>query len=252
MKRYIVYKHTSPSGKSYIGITCQPPSERWRHGEGYADNPYFYEAIKKYGWDAFTHEILLDSLTQEAAEEAEIRLIREYRSAEREHGYNIAPGGSMTSPAAETRQKMSEAQTRIWQDEQKRTALSAAMRGLKRSEEARANISVAQKKRFERQAERDRISERQKGGHRTEEAKAKTSASLREYYSNPENREAHRKIHAECTRKSHAKKVRCVDTGEVFEAVKDAGQKYGIDPRNICAVCGGKRKRAGDRRWEYA
>ena len=29
---YCVYKHTSPSGKSYIGITNQRPERRWRGG----------------------------------------------------------------------------------------------------------------------------------------------------------------------------------------------------------------------------
>ena len=32
MKSYTVYKHTSPSGKVYIGITCRKPEYRWNHG----------------------------------------------------------------------------------------------------------------------------------------------------------------------------------------------------------------------------
>lgn len=35
MNNYCVYKHTSPSGKVYIGITNQKPTRRWREGEGY-------------------------------------------------------------------------------------------------------------------------------------------------------------------------------------------------------------------------
>ena len=49
MKRYIVYKHTSPSNKIYIGITCQDVERRWRNGDGYKSQKYFYRAIKKYG-----------------------------------------------------------------------------------------------------------------------------------------------------------------------------------------------------------
>ena len=36
IKKYVVYSHTSPSGKYYIGITCQNTEERWGpHGHKY-------------------------------------------------------------------------------------------------------------------------------------------------------------------------------------------------------------------------
>ena len=34
-KKYSLYRHTSPSGKVYIGITSQPVEHRWNHGRGY-------------------------------------------------------------------------------------------------------------------------------------------------------------------------------------------------------------------------
>ena len=38
-KTYCVYKHTSPSGKVYIGMTCKdPPEKRWSNGNGYKRN----------------------------------------------------------------------------------------------------------------------------------------------------------------------------------------------------------------------
>ena len=63
-----VYKHTSPSGKVYIGITKQKPEKRWGNGKNYAQNEYFFAAILKYGWGNFTHEIIADGLTREEAE----------------------------------------------------------------------------------------------------------------------------------------------------------------------------------------
>ena len=54
---YVVYKHTTPSGKVYIGITGLKPERRWRNGNGYKDNEHFYRAILKYGWDNIKHEI---------------------------------------------------------------------------------------------------------------------------------------------------------------------------------------------------
>ena len=49
MRKYTVYKHTSPSGKVYIGITCRKPKYRWNNGKGYKekDQRLFYNAIKK-------------------------------------------------------------------------------------------------------------------------------------------------------------------------------------------------------------
>lgn len=92
-KKFCVYRHTSPSGKVYIGITCQNPIRRWAHGHGYRRNQYFSNAIAKYGWEAFTHEILFDGLTKEEACEKEIELIKFHRSNNDDYGYNISSGG---------------------------------------------------------------------------------------------------------------------------------------------------------------
>lgn len=35
MKRWILYRHTSPSGKVYIGITFKSVNKRWNGGRGY-------------------------------------------------------------------------------------------------------------------------------------------------------------------------------------------------------------------------
>lgn len=73
MKSYCIYKHTSPSGKVYIGATSQRPAKRWGGGSGYVSNPYFAQDIQKYGWAAFTHEILASGLTKAEAGAEEAR-----------------------------------------------------------------------------------------------------------------------------------------------------------------------------------
>lgn len=54
-----VYKHTNLiNQKVYIGITSRKPSSRWGlQGKGYKDQPKFFNAIEKYGWENFKHEI---------------------------------------------------------------------------------------------------------------------------------------------------------------------------------------------------
>ena len=92
-RNYYVYKHTSPSGKVYIGITQQEPKKRWLGGLGYQKQEHFWNAIQKYGWDNFKHEILFSGLSKNEAEDKEKYLIKRYNSCNRENGYNQDLGG---------------------------------------------------------------------------------------------------------------------------------------------------------------
>lgn len=106
---WTVYKHTSPSGKVYIGITSRKPEERWANGRGYHHNKYFQNAINKYGWNNIKHEILYTELTKEEAEQKEIELIKFYDSTNRDIGYNISSGGNAAISSENTRKKISQA-----------------------------------------------------------------------------------------------------------------------------------------------
>lgn len=92
-RSYYIYKHTSPYGKVYIGMTCQEPIKRWKYGWGYKNNYHFNSAIQKYGWDNFEHEILYAGLTQDEASAKEQELIEKYNSNNPKFGYNISSGG---------------------------------------------------------------------------------------------------------------------------------------------------------------
>lgn len=92
-KIYCVYKHTSPNGKCYIGITKQTLERRSQNGEGYSTQRVFYNAIKKYGWNNFKHEILEDNLTHNEACEREIYYISMFKSNQSKYGYNTTSGG---------------------------------------------------------------------------------------------------------------------------------------------------------------
>lgn len=80
-----------------MGITCQnPPEKRWLNGNGYKKSPKFYEAIIKYGWDNFNHEIVFDCLNGLDALLKEGELIRKYQTTLDEYGYNISEGAYVT------------------------------------------------------------------------------------------------------------------------------------------------------------
>jgi hypothetical protein len=100
MKSYVgenhtIYKHTNKTnGKCYVGQTNQEDlTRRWCGGHGYNGCRYFYNAILKNGWDAFTHEILETGLSKREVNIKEKEYIQKYKSNNNKYGYNIQSGG---------------------------------------------------------------------------------------------------------------------------------------------------------------
>lgn len=93
-KKYVVYRHTSPEGKVYIGITSQAkPEYRWGIGGcGYKSNIFFWHDIQRLGWDNFKHEVLYTDLPEHQALHLESALIHEHRATKPEYGYNQDAG----------------------------------------------------------------------------------------------------------------------------------------------------------------
>jgi group I intron endonuclease len=91
---YLVYKHISPSNKAYIGITNNYSKRSRQHqqlaakGEGFA----FHAAIRKYGWDKFKHEIIVENISKEEARLIEVLMIKELNTYA-PNGYNLTIGG---------------------------------------------------------------------------------------------------------------------------------------------------------------
>ena len=146
-KSYILYKHTSPNGKVYIGITCQCVSRRWGVGGiGYRSHPHFWNAIQKYGWDNFKHDILLCGLSKDEACKKEKEYIAKYRSNEPEYGYNLTSGGDLGYTfTPEVKEKQRSGMKAKWQESdylEKMEIASEAKRGKrwKHSEETKAKM----------------------------------------------------------------------------------------------------------------
>jgi len=143
---YLVYKHTSPSGKSYIGITKNLTERNKTHKQTTSCNA-FAAAIKKYGWDNFTHEILVEGLTLEEANAMEKQLITEHNTLT-PYGYNLRGGGEGGgAQSEESREKIRQARKAnpISPEQQKRMAV--ARTGRKLSPELRAKLSAIAKER---------------------------------------------------------------------------------------------------------
>ena len=199
----------------YIGITSQEPEKRWKGGLNYSSQPYFYNAIKKYGWDSFEHIIIREGLTEEEAKIVERKLIKHYDSRNRSKGYNITPGGDI-SPM---------------KDPRVRQKSSLSHKGKKLSEEQKIKIGL-----------------HSKGKPRTEEVKRKVSESVKKLWQDPEYRARNL---AGCKTKSVIAYDRDGNYIAQYSSLTEAGDITGIDLRNIQAVCKGRRKIAGGYVWRY-
>lgn len=98
-RKWCVYMHTNKvNRKKYIGITSQDPEDRWNKGYGYGTNTIFRKAINKYTWDGFTHEIIMDRMSESEAKQKEIELIALFKTnclkySNPSFGYNMTDGG---------------------------------------------------------------------------------------------------------------------------------------------------------------
>jgi group I intron endonuclease len=104
---FVVYCHTSPSGKKYVGITNSYKLRILQHQHKSNKCTAFASAIKKYGWSSFNHEILATGLTLHAANHLE-RFYIKYFNTLSPSGYNLRSGGDSSIPCEETKQRMRE------------------------------------------------------------------------------------------------------------------------------------------------
>ena len=228
-KKYIIYKHTVPNDKVYIGQTCQKPNKRFgRNGYGYRGSTLFYNAIQKYGWDNIRHEILFEDLTKEEANKIEIELISKYRSNEKEFGYNLQSGGNTYCISEETKKKISEAKTGKKDSDETRKRKSEGHKG-KFTEKQKEQLDIARSKRDTKQLGR-KMGLANKGRKHTEESKRHMRES--------------RNI-------VNKRKVLCVESNTIYNSITDASVDTGVYRQNISKVCNGKLKTAGKLHWEY-
>lgn len=178
-RKYYIYKHTSPSGKVYIGQTVNL-IKRWggcgsnyknKNKDGAYTQPVFARAIDKYGWNNFTHEIILELDTKSEANYAETYLIKWYKL--HKMSYNITDGGEGTCGISHS---MSEEQRKA---QSERLKIFHPMKGKHHTPEAMAKIIYANQHRVYTEKQKKVIVEKIRaaslGRKHTEESKAKMS-----------------------------------------------------------------------------
>ncbi len=158
--------HTSPSGKSYIGQTFQYQRRCLEH-QRESGCTALYNAIKKYGWNNFKHEILKDDLTLEEANFWEKFYIAKYNTI-KPNGYNLRTGGDNSLTHESTKIKIGKANS-----------------GKKRSEKWIKMIKEVNTGRTHPQEIKDKIAKGNKGRIVSEETKLKLSRAIAEKMKDP-------------------------------------------------------------------
>src|ERR1017187_5171132 len=95
----IIYKITNIiNQKVYFGQTMVNLSKRWSQHKSLAKSnkrkTHLYNAIRSYGIEKFTCEEVAKFYTKEELDKVEIELIQQYKSFDRNFGYNLALGGN--------------------------------------------------------------------------------------------------------------------------------------------------------------
>ena len=242
---WCVYLHTNKiNGKKYVGITSQKPERRWNNGNGYKDSPRFWNAIQKYGWDNFKHEVLLTRETYDYACQAEKCLIRHYKTRNPAYGYNLTAGGDGIFGYKCTEEELKQRSAR-------NSGPNNPFYGRAHTEEAKIKIGIASSNRTHTEESKRKMSintsgERHPlyGKYRSDETKKKISDSRKGKYCGENNPNYGNHKLAKWNH-PNAKAVYCIEFDELFWGAKEAENLYQVNRFSISECCRGKRKFAG-------
>ena len=248
-KKYIIYKHVNKTnGKVYIGQTCMTPNSRWRNGKGYIYNSYFYNAIKKYGWDNFEHIIVAENLTQDEANIMEEELIKLYQSTNRDKGYNIMFGGNNHALSEETKSKLSKAakdRMNNYTEEEMReigAKISAALSGENNGFYGKKHTEETRRKMKNNHPHLSGENHPMYGYKHSEETKKEWSKKRKGKKLYGDNPKARAVIQYDMN----------MNYIQTFSTIKEAYENVGCNHGNISSCCRGKIKSCGGYKWRYA
>jgi group I intron endonuclease len=175
-----IYKITNTINKKlYYGQTRQPPNRRWSQHKISAKNGgkmILYNAMRLYGIDKFTFEVICECDTLEELNAKEIEYISKYNTLS-PNGYNAGKGGDNYEKTPETCKKISESNMGRIITEEWRKNMSIARKGCKISEETRKKMQAAQKGRIVSEETKEKLRKINIGKKQTEETIAKKKAA---------------------------------------------------------------------------
>jgi group I intron endonuclease len=199
-------------GKKYIGqsnnINRRFIEHRSKLNRGVHPNQILQSLWNKYGKDNFSFYVL-SVCDSNNIDEQEIYYINLYNTTNHNLGYNFDSGGNLNKiHSSITKQK-----------------IKISNIGKYKSKETREKISVSLKGKYTKD------NSYMFGKSLSDETKNKISKSLIKYFKN--------------NQPNIYKRVICINTGEIFNTITEASEKYNISIALISTCCTGKTKSAG-------
>ena len=186
------------NGKVYIGqTTCSLEKRIKNHMFSSSCCIVIYNALKKYGIDAFNISTIDTAKNIDELNKLEEKYIKEYNSLS-PNGYNLTTGGNNCKCSEETKRKIGEANKGKHLSEETKKKISEAKKGSHPTEETKKKISEASKGKILSEETRRKISKAEKGKkhhfygkHFSEETRKKLSGA---HKGNRHTEETKRKI----------------------------------------------------------
>lgn len=189
-ERWTIYCHIHiDSGRRYIGLTKKTVKQRW-NDHCYAAKKskngrwHFPNAIRRYGKEAFSHEVLEVCHSLEVANLAEECWIEFYETRDPEKGFNTAKGGAHTPHPVrnpwdrpEYREKSCAAAKARWEDPVYRAKSQVAHAKKRQSLEFRQALSESTEKLWQDPDYRARMSASSREVNSRPDVKAKIISS---------------------------------------------------------------------------
>lgn len=197
--RFTIYCHTHiESGRRYIGQTARSMMRRWSQHVSQSKHAkklwYFPNAIRKYGKDAFSHEILKVCISLEEANAYEEYFIDLFRTRDPGFGFNLARGGEhKPHPVLDKPWNRPEFREKALRSLAKANDIpqevrSERSRELWRDSEFRNQISNVLRNNMSNPDMKDRVVSRMKSSFATPESKMKRSESSKRLWQDPRYR----------------------------------------------------------------
>lgn len=241
----IIYKGTNKiNNKVYIGQTVHTLSIRKSQHERSYEYGYktaFSNAIKKYGKENFQWEIIYEAKSIEDLNEKESFYIEHYKSLVTENGYNLKGGGGNDFLTQEVKNKISNAQIG------RKNHMYGKTGDLNHASKKVINITTNMVFGSASEAARYDGTNFSHVCAVCRGERGSTKGNVYRYLDKNDNI-----IKPENSAYVKAKKVRNIDTEEIFENATIAEMYYqGYKSGNLSKTCTGKNKTFAGFRWEY-
>ncbi len=248
-KSMVIYLLTdTTNGKQYVGQTTKTLGERLtqhRSGDLLVDR-----ALNAHGWENVKVEILEECETYDELNRLEQEWI-DVLETKSPNGYNLTDGG-MGGPghklSKEAKQRISRKNKGRKHSEATLKKISKAVTKAMQDPELRQRLSEANQGKKHTDESRQKMSKTRQGKARDEETKEKIGVSNTGKRRTPEDRQ---KMSEACKGNRGCHAVLNVETGVVYDSIKEAALAYNIPSPCIVNACRGKLMTAAKCHWMY-